>query len=165
MKCGVKHEVTRMSRSGGFTLIEMIVTLTILSILTLVAMPLAEGVMRTGKERALSEALHDIRKALDQYKEAADTGRITMASPSGYPLSLEILVAGVPDQHAPGQSLYFLRRIPRDPFCPEQILDEQCWGLRAFNSPPEAPAPGADVYDVHSNSDLVGSDGRPYSKW
>lgn len=157
--------MTYANRSRGFTLIEMIVTLTILSVLALVAMPLAEGVIRTTQERELSAALREVRKALDQYKEAADTGRISLTSASGYPPNLGVLVSGVSDLRAPGKALYFLRRIPRDPFCPTQIDDAQCWRLRAFSTPPEAPAPGADVFDIHSSSELIGSDGRPYSAW
>ena len=151
--------------AAGFTLIEMVVTLTIVSVLAMAALPLAEGVMQYTRERELNKALSEIRAALDRYKEAVDSGRVASATPSGYPPSIEVLVSGVKDARASGKLIYFLRRIPRDPFCPDGIEDAQCWGLRAYDTPPDAPAPGKDVYDVHSMSEEQGTDGRPYRSW
>jgi general secretion pathway protein G len=150
---------------SGFTLIEMVVTLTILSVMAMAAMPLAEGVMQYTQERELNRALTEIRSALDRYKEAVDSGRIAPQTRSGYPPNLGVLVTGVPEVRATGFSMYFLRRIPRDPFCPREIADEQCWGVRAYDSPANAPVPGRDVYDIHSLSNEEGSDGRPYRTW
>lgn len=152
-------------RTRGFTLVEMIVTLTILSVLAMAAMPLGETVVRHNREQALARALADIRHALDAFKEASDTGRIKRISTSGYPPDLDTLVNGVADAQSDTRMIYFLRQIPRDPFCPDETPDALCWDLRAYDSPPNAPQPGKDVFDVHSQSTQVGSDGRPYNRW
>lgn len=152
-------------REHGFTLVEMIVTLTILSVLALAAMPLGETVVRHSREQALNRALADLRHALDAFKEASDTGRIKRLTDSGYPPNLDVLVDGVEDAHADKKMVYFLRQIPRDPFCPDDTPDVLCWSLRAYDSSAAFPQSGKDVFDVHSKSDAIGSDGRAYQKW
>jgi general secretion pathway protein G len=152
----------------GFTMVELLVVMAILGILAAAIMPLGEAIVKAQKERELRDALWEIRHAIDAYKRAADEGVIARADgSSGYPPSLQTLVEGAAKQVGSGnsQALYFLRRIPRDPFAPENLPDEQTWRLRSFASPPDNPQPGADVFDVQSSSDAVGLDGRPYAKW
>lgn len=153
----------------GFTLIELVVTLAIVSLLATMAMPVAELTVRRGKEQELRSALREIRSALDTWKRAGDEGHIVrLAGESGYPPSLEVLVAGVEDARSPDrkQRMYFLRRLPRDPFATDTSLPAAAtWGLRSYDSPPDDPQPGRDVYDVHSLSSRRALDGRPYREW
>ena len=101
----------------------------------------------------------------DAYKRAADEGRIARAADqSGYPPTLAVLVDGVPDiKSASGRNLYFLRRIPRDPF--QGAGEEPAWGLRSYESAAHDPKPGKDVFDVYSRSQATGLNDVPYREW
>jgi general secretion pathway protein G len=159
---------TTNADTRGFTLIEMVVVLMIVAILASAAMPLAALHKQRAKEAELRQALRTIRVALDDYKRAWDGGRIEKrAEDTGYPPSLRTLVQGVKDSSnaAGGKMIYFLRRIPRDPFADPLLPAERSWGLRSYSSPPDAPAPGADVFDVYSTAQGVGLDGTPYQQW
>jgi general secretion pathway protein G len=145
----------------GFTLVELLIVVAIVALLASVAAPLAELSFQRGKEQELRTALREIREGIDAYKRAADEGRIERkADGSGYPPSLETLVQGVADKTSPEKStIYFLRRIPRDPITGED------WGLRSYASPASDPQPGKDVYDVYSRSDETGLNKIPYRDW
>ncbi|MGB8436470.1 MAG: type II secretion system protein [Burkholderiales bacterium] len=152
----------------GFTLIELLVTLAILGVLASAVVPLAELAVRRANENDLRVALRQIRGALDAYKRAVDEGRITKkADESGYPPSLDVLVQGVSNDKDPKKAkIYFLRRIPRDPFNTDPATPPaRTWGERSYASPPDAPAAGNDVFDVHSLSEGVGLNGIPYRQW
>lgn len=155
-------------RMRGFSFVELLVSLAIMATLAMVAMPLAEATTKRQKEHELRLALQNIRQAIDAYKHAVLNGTIKVqAGHSGYPTTLLDLTGGVPnekDPKAPPQ--YFLRRIPRDPFYPNQngaAIDT--WGKRSFASSAEHPQEGDDVFDVYSKSSLTGLDGLPYSEW
>lgn len=155
-------------RSSGFTLIEMLVTITIVGLLATMAMPLAQLTAQREKEGELHQALHTLRHAIDAYKEAADMGRIKLqVGASGYPPSLQVLVDGVEDaQSASKATIYFLRHIPRDPFYPDSSTKpSDTWGLRSYQSPPTDPQPGEDVFDVHSMARGKGLNGMSYREW
>jgi general secretion pathway protein G len=155
-------------RRSGFTLIELVITVAIVALLATVAMPLAELGVRRTHEQELRVALREIRAALDAYHAAAAEGRIlTELGSSGYPPSLEVLATGVEDaKSVEAAKIYFLRRVPRDPFFPDTAVPAaKTWGLRSYRSPPEAPEPGDDVFDVHSLSGGVGINGVPYRDW
>jgi general secretion pathway protein G len=131
-------------------------------------LPLSQLAAQRNKEQDLRRSLRELREAIDGYKKAADEGRIARASDaSGYPPSLSALVDGVSDVRNPaGAKIYFLRRIPRDPFADDPIATaEQTWGLRSYDSPPDSPRSGRDVFDVYSLSKRVGLNGIDYSKW
>ena len=157
-------------RTRGFTLIEISIALGVMATLLMGAVPLLRAEQQRAKEVQLKHSLMQIRQALDRYKQAGDEGRIARnAGSSGYPASLAVLARGEVVVNSPKpERIYFLRRIPRDPFASaasEQFAPELTWQTRAYSSAPDAPASGADVFDVFSQSTRIGSDGLPYSKW
>jgi len=152
----------------GFTLIELIIVVAIVAILASGLMPLIELAAQRSKEQDLRAALRDMRTAIDAYKQAVDEGRVAKkADESGYPPSLALLATGVPNEKDPEKrKIYFLRRIPRDPFFVDsQVSAEKTWGLRSYESPPDDPRDGKDVFDVYSTSRKTGLNGVPYNKW
>ncbi len=158
----------RLRQHRGFTFVELMMTLAIMAVLVLVAIPMTQIVVQREKERELRSALIQIREALDAYKRAADQGRIALKmGESGYPKSLDDLVEGIVDQRSPTKrNLYFLRRLPRDPLYVDSAAKAaDTWSVRSYASPPDAPSDGEDVFDVYSKSDKVGLNGVPYAKW
>ena len=157
----------RLRDRRGFTLIEMIVVVAIVGVLAVAAQPLMELQSRRQKEFELRQGLRTLRTALDAFRQAAADGKVAPPdNDSGYPPNLRVLVDGVPDARAPQQrKLYFLRRMPRDPFADSALPAAETWGLRSYDSPPDAPQQGRDVFDVHSRSDGLGLDGTPYHDW
>ena len=156
-------------RNRGFTIIELVMTVAIISLLASAVVPSAQLVYQRERESELRAALRTIRGALDAYKFASDTGRIKKKlDQTGYPPDLHSLVDGVDDASSAkeGVKIYFLRRLPRDPFWPDATTPAaDTWDLRCYASPPDDPQPGDDVYDVHSRSSRTGLNGVPYRDW
>jgi general secretion pathway protein G len=152
----------------GFTFIELMITLAIMATLAAVAVPMVQVGVQREREHQLRAALLEIREAIDAYKRAADNGSIKLnIGDSGFPKKLEELVDGVPDQRSPRkQNIYFLRRLPRDPFAPASVSSAAAtWNKRAYNSPPDNPTEGEDVFDISSRSDKLGLNGIPLKTW
>jgi general secretion pathway protein G len=156
-----------MRRSAGFTLIELVVAVAIVGVLAMMAVPLLEMGVQRQKEGELRTALRQIRSAIDTYHQAVLDKKIEAAADaSGYPPDLAVLTQGVTDiTSANGKKLYFLRRLPKDPFAPEEDSPADSWGKRSYASPPDAPQEGEDVFDVYSRSERVGLNGVPYREW
>ena len=131
-------------------------------------MPLNELVVQRSKEQDLRRALREVREAIDAYKKASDEGRtLKKVGESGYPKRLEDLVEGIDDQKSPKkEKVYFLRRLPRDPFHDDPTRTAtQTWGKRSYASPPDEPKEGDDIFDIYSQAPGNGINGRPYREW
>ena len=143
----------------GLTLVELIVTVAILSILASVALPVARFQVKRQNERYLRYDLWMMRDAIDHYKDAADKNAFQIKLDSqGYPPDLETLVNGVDVQ---GKKVRFLRRIPVDP-----MTGKAEWGLRSMQDDPNSTSfGGQSVFDVYSKSQGKALDGTKYSDW
>lgn len=157
----------RKYHGSGFTFIEIMVTLAILGVLASASFPLIKLSEKRSKEQELRSALRQIRTAIDSYKKAVDEGLIIRNfTDSGYPPNLMVLVNGVENARDPNHSrLYFLRKLPRDPFASDIYSSNQTWGKRSYASPPDRPAEGNDVFDIYSLSEGQGINGIPYREW
>lgn len=152
----------RRNRETGLTLIELTVTMAILSILATGIMPLSQIAYKRTRELELRQNLRIIRNALDEYRKYVDEGKIpTEAGSSGYPKTLDVLVKGVELQGPVPVKKKFLRRIPKDP-----MTEDGKWGLRSYADEPGSSIwGGQDVYDVYTRSDEKGLDGSNYRDW
>ena len=149
-------------RGSGFTLVELIAAITIILLLTSVALPMARIQIQRTKEVELRRDLRELREAIDRYKDLADRGMIpTNADSFGYPPDLETLVKGVPLKGAATAKYKFLRRIPVDP-----MTGETDWGLRSMQDDPDSRSwGGGNVLDVYSKSFGTALDETKYADW
>jgi general secretion pathway protein G len=170
----------RQRKKRGFTLAEMLITLTILAILAAAVMPLAKVAVKREKEIELRRNLRLLREAIDAYKKMADEKKFEVEEDTeGYPPDLDTLVKGVEmsggqtTASAPGtrpaptktgdekKIIKFLRRIPRDP-----MTDSLDWGLRSYQDEPDDDVWGGEnVYDVYTKSMGTALDGSKYRDW
>ena len=153
----------RRQGQRGLTLIELIVAFTILMTLTAMAMPLARYKMQREREKELRSALDEMHKAIDKYKDLADSGQLgpIKLGTEGYPETLEILVEGVKLSGTVDKKLKLLRRIPKDP-----MTNTYDWGKRSMQDDPKSDSwGGQNVFDVYTKSTEKARDGTPYSEW
>jgi general secretion pathway protein G len=154
------HPAPRSNSQRGFTLMELIVAAAILSILTLMALPVARVTIQREREKQLRQALWQMRDAIDRYKDAADRQAFqTKVDSMGYPPDLETLVKGVDIQG--DKKVRFLRSIPTDP-----MTNSKEWGMRSMQDDPESDSwGGQSVFDVYTKSQGTGLDGTKYKDW
>lgn len=147
-------------RESGLTVLELIVAATILSVLTMMALPLARLTIQRQKEKQLRRALWEMRDAIDRYKDTADRGAFQIKADSyGYPPDLDTLVKGVEGQAL--KKTRFLRSIPVDP-----MTNSKEWGLRSMQDDPDSNSwGGQSVFDVYTKSEATGLDGTKYKDW
>ncbi len=153
----------------GFTLVEMIIVLSIVAILALSALPLGKMAVKRSNEIELARALRTLREAIDAYKKMADEKKFEVDEDTqGYPPTLETLVKGVEVQSKDAQgkagakkTVKFLRRIPKDP-----MTDSYDWGLRSYQDDFDSDVWGEEnVYDVYTKSPNTALDGTKYRDW
>jgi general secretion pathway protein G len=154
-----KPRASADTRQQGLTFVELIVTVAILSILAMAALPVARFQVKRQNERELRRDLWMMRDAIDKYKDAADRGAFqTKVESQNYPPDLQTLVTGVDVQ---GKKLKFLRRIPVDP-----MTGKAEWGMRSMQDDPDSNSYGGQsVFDVYSKSLSTALDGTKYSTW
>ena len=155
----ISRRPIRKKGERGLTLVELIVTVAILAILAAGAAPIARFKVKREKERELRYDLWTMRKAIDDYKDAADKGAFqTKVDSQNYPPDLDTLVTGVDVQ---GKKVRFLRHIPVDP-----MTGKAEWGLRSMQDDPTSDSfGGQNVFDVYSKSQGTALDGTKYSDW
>lgn len=158
---------TFRQRNRGFTLIEMLVTLTIVAILAGAALPLAKIAVKRQKEIELKRNLRILREAFDVYKKMADEKKFEFDEDTeGYPANLDILVEGIEIKESEeGNEVIkihkFLRRIPKDP-----MTNSIEWGLRSYQDDLDSNVWGGEnVYDVYTKSPGIALDGTKYREW
>ena len=158
-------------RRSGLSLVELIMTLSILSILAAVILPSAQLISKRNREIELRRNLRIIRNAIDDFKKTYEKGVaekkiIQSLNKSGYPESFEKLVEGHDFGGLLPEKKKFLRRVPCDPFnSDKQISCEKSWGVRSYTDKECSDKLGDDLYDVCSMSEETAIDGTKYKDW
>jgi len=150
------------SRHLGFTFVELMAAITIILILSCMALPFARTQVQREREVELRRDLRQMREAIDRYKDFSDRGMIPVkADTFGYPPDLQTLVDGVPLKGAATAKYKFLRRIPLDP-----MTGSNDWGLRSMQDDADSRSwGGQNVFDVYSKSQGTAMDGTQYADW
>lgn len=154
----------RLRANAGMTLIELIVSCTILTLLATMAIPIARFTAQRERENQLRYELRYMREAIDRYKDLADHGQIRVdATTGGYPPDLDTLVKGVQltSVTGGGKNIHFMRSIPLDP-----VTGKAEWGLRSTEDDPDSTSwGGQNVFDVYSKSQGTAINGTKYAEW
>lgn len=154
----------RASKVPGFTIIELIVVIAIISTLAIVAVPMIETSVKREKEIQLRRSLRMIRMAIDEYKTFVVKNKIKISDDSyGYPEDLDILVKGIEyrDKKNNARIKKFLRNIPMDP-----MTNSSDWGLRAYQDKKDSSHwSGENIWDIYTKSGKKALDGSYYKDW
>jgi general secretion pathway protein G len=132
--------VTRARRERGWTLIEMVVVISMIVMLAGLAMAGYRNAVTRTQEAVLKEDLFRMRDAIDQYY--ADKGH--------YPQDLQSMVTDG-----------YLRSVPEDPF----TRSADTWQVIQAEPDPNKTSELPGIYDVKSGSDRTSLEGKPYSEW
>jgi general secretion pathway protein G len=130
----------RRSSRGGFTLIELMVVIALISVLAGMGVALYRNSIVHGREAVLKTDLFRMRDAIDQY----------YADKAKYPDSLETLV-----------SEGYLREVPKDPF----TESAETWQTIPAEPDASDPTAGTGIYNVKSGAEGTALDGTPYADW
>jgi general secretion pathway protein G len=131
---------TRSRASAGFTLIELMIVMSLIVILAGITISVNANGQTRAREAVLKEDLFRMRDAIDQYYADKDT----------YPPTLEDLV-----------SAKYLRAVPVDPF----TNSSETWQLTMSEIDAANPSATPGVFDVKSGSERMALDGTPYNSW
>ena len=140
MRTGEPGRSPRSVAEQGFTLIELIVVMSLIILLATIALTAHMSSLQRGREAVLKEDLFRMRDAIDQYY--GDKGK--------YPADLNELVAGS-----------YMRRIPQDPI----TNSTETWQAVPAEPDPNNPSAEPGIYDVKSGSEGVAIDGTKYADW
>lgn len=162
-------------RPEGLTLLELMVSMVIIFILSSMALPLSKNLAKRSKESELRQNLVSIRKAIDDFHrdwnrdgdqligELCKNNKISckeVASPDGFPKTLEVLLDVPLTGKVEEESRKYLRKVWTDP------MTEKEWGLRCYTDPPDSLTwCGDDIYDIYTTSDETALDGSKYRDW
>src|SRR5262249_1150625 len=153
----------------GFSILELIIVIMILSILTTAAVPMVRNSVKRERESELRLALRQLRRAIDDYKRFNDMSGgaaipIEVRNPTRYTKELKVPVEGFIPANVVGTSqnrIKFLRKIPVDP-----MTGNAEWGLRSYKDKPDSTEwGGEDIYDVFSKSTDKALNGTQYKDW
>ena len=136
----MKVQSPKLSRARGFTIIELLVVITILVILATMGMTQYKNSVRRAEEATLKENLFRMRDAIDQY----------YADKNKYPADLADLVAEG-----------YIREVPTDPL----TKSKDTWTTTPAEPDANNPSSQVGIYDVKSGSELTALDGTRYADW
>jgi general secretion pathway protein G len=164
----IRNPQSIIRNQSGFTLLEIIIVITILSVLTAAAIPMVRNTVKREREAELRLALRQLRQAIDRYKEYVERNPnaipIEWRTETRYPKDLKLLVDGFTPANVVGTSdarVRFLRRLPLDP-----MMGTTEWGMRSYKDKPDATSwGGEDVFDVYTESDGEALNGTKYKDW
>lgn len=154
----------KISDRNGFTIIELIVVIAIISTLAVIAIPMVETSVKRERELVLKRSLREIRTAIDDYQVFVLKNKIKHDEDTyGYPEELEILVKGIEYRNSKNKARIkkFSRRIPADP-----MTGSAEWGLRSYQDKRNSTHWGGEnIWDIYSKSEKKALDGSYYKDW